>query len=62
MLEVFKQAERALTVGEPARRTRLHKTPVLRIARTMAVSRYLVQLGDGSWRLGPAAGWARATR
>jgi DNA-binding IclR family transcriptional regulator len=46
-----------LTLGEIARRTRLHKTTVLRIARTMAAAGYLVQLADGSWRLGPASGW-----
>jgi len=60
ILDAFEASESALTLGELARRTRLHKTTVLRIARTMAASRYLVQLGDGSWRLGPAAGWLGA--
>ena len=49
-----------LALGEIARRTKLHKTTVLRIARTLAASRYLVQLPEGSWRLGPAAGWLGA--
>ena len=57
ILDAFSAGESALTLGEIARRTRLHKTTVLRIARTMAAARYLVQLADGSWRLGPASGW-----
>jgi DNA-binding IclR family transcriptional regulator len=57
ILEAFKPGETQITLGELARRTRLHKTTVLRIARTLGAARYLVQLPDGSWRLGPAAGW-----
>src|SRR6186997_2899887 len=57
ILEAFKPGETELTLGELARRTRLHKTTVLRIARTLGAARYLVQLPAGSWRLGPAAGW-----
>ena len=57
ILEAFKPGETELTLGELARRTRLHKTTVLRIARTLGAARYLVQLASGSWRLGPAAGW-----
>ncbi|HWI12610.1 MAG TPA: IclR family transcriptional regulator [Burkholderiales bacterium] len=57
ILDAFKPGETQLTLGELARRTRLHKTTVLRIARTLAATRYLVQLRDGAWRLGPAAGW-----
>lgn len=57
ILDAFKAGESALTLGELARRTGLHKTTVLRIARTMAATRYLVQLDNGSWRLGPGAGW-----
>ncbi len=60
ILDAFKATESALTLGELARRTRMHKTTVLRIARTMATSRYLMQCADGSWRLGPAAGWLGA--
>jgi DNA-binding IclR family transcriptional regulator len=60
ILEVFHASESALTLGEMARRTGLHKTTVLRIARTMAAARYLVQLENGSWRLGPGAGWLGA--
>lgn len=57
ILDAFRPGETELTLGEMARRTRLHKVTVLRIARTLALSRYLVQLAGGSWRLGPAAGW-----
>lgn len=60
ILDVFQAGESALTLGELARRTGLHKTTVLRIARTMAAARYLVQLDNGSWRLGPSAGWLGA--
>ena len=57
ILDAFRPGEAALTLGELARRTRLHKVTVLRIARTLGASRYLVALPTGSWRLGPAAGW-----
>jgi len=60
ILDAFHAGESALPLGELARRTGLHKTTVLRIARTMAATRYLVQLENGSWRLGPGAGWLGA--
>jgi DNA-binding IclR family transcriptional regulator len=60
IFDAFKAMETSLTLAELARRTRLHKTTVLRIARSMALSHYLIQVGDGSWRLGPAAGWLGA--
>lgn len=60
ILDAFQTGEAALTLGELSRRTALHKTTVLRIARTMAAARYLVQMDNGSWRLGPGAGWLGA--
>jgi DNA-binding IclR family transcriptional regulator len=57
ILDAFGAGEAALSLGEIARRTKLHKTTVLRIARTLAAVRYLVRLDDGSWRLGPSSGW-----
>lgn len=57
ILNAFKPGETEVALGELARRTQLHKTTVLRIARTLGAARYLVQLPSGSWRLGPAAGW-----
>lgn len=56
LLDAFQPSETLLTLGELARRTRLHKTTALRLARTMAAARYLVQSPEGSWRLGPATG------
>lgn len=56
IMEVFKVGERELALAELARRTRLHKTTVLRIARTLGAARYLVKTATGTWRLGPAAG------
>jgi len=55
IMEAFKPGERELALGELARRTLLHKTTVLRIARTLGERRYLVQTTSGAWRLGPAA-------
>ena len=55
IMEAFKTGERELALGELARRTHLHKTTVLRVARTLAAERYLVQTASGTWRLGPAA-------
>lgn len=57
ILDAFRPGETQLTLAELARRARLHKTTTLRIARTLAASRYLVALPEGAWRLGPAAGW-----
>lgn len=57
ILDAFKPGEAGLALGELARRTGLHKTTALRIARTLSAARYLVRLPGGSWRLGPAAGW-----
>ena len=55
IMEAFKPGERELALAELARRTHLHKTTVLRVARTLAAARYLVQTASGAWRLGPAA-------
>lgn len=60
ILDAFKASESALGLGELARRTGLHKTTVLRIARTIAATGYMVQLQNGSWRLGAGAAWLGA--
>jgi len=60
VLEAFRIGERHLTLAELARRTGLHATTVLRLARTLALSGYMVQREEGEWRLGPAAGWLGA--
>lgn len=60
LLEAFGMTDAQLTLAELSRRTGMHKTTVLRIARTLAADHYLVQKEDGSWRLGRAAGWLGA--
>lgn len=60
LLEAFALGESHLALAELSRRSRLHKTTVLRLARTLAQSGYMVQREDGDWRLGPAAGWLGA--
>ncbi|WP_311220995.1 MULTISPECIES: IclR family transcriptional regulator [unclassified Acidovorax] len=60
LLEAFALGESRLALAELSRRTGLHKTTVLRLARTLAQSGFMVQREDGDWRLGPAAGWLGA--
>jgi DNA-binding IclR family transcriptional regulator len=57
ILTAFHGDEQFLPLAELARRTGMHKPTALRLARTLALSRFLVQRGDGAWRLGPSAGW-----
>ena len=57
LMEAFQVGESTLALAELSRRVGLHKTTVLRLARTLARSQYMVQAEDGQWRLGPAAGW-----
>lgn len=58
LLQAFDSADEVfLTLTEMARRTGMHKPTALRLARTLALSRFLVQREDGAWRLGPFAGW-----
>ncbi|MGE8320699.1 MAG: IclR family transcriptional regulator [Comamonas sp.] len=60
VLDAFALGESQLPLAELSRRCGLHKTTVLRLARTLAQSGYLVQRDDGDWRLGPSAGWLGA--
>jgi DNA-binding IclR family transcriptional regulator len=60
LLEAFGMEDAQLSLAELSRRTRLHKTTALRIARTLAQDNYLVQREDGNWRLGRAVGWLGA--
>lgn len=60
ILETFRIGERHLSLAEISRRTGLHNTTVLRLARTLALAGYMVQREEGEWRLGPAAGWLGA--
>ncbi|MDI3382073.1 IclR family transcriptional regulator [Xenophilus aerolatus] len=60
LMEAFEVGESALSLAELSRRSGMHKTTVLRLARTLAQSHYMVQTDAGQWRLGPAAGWLGA--
>lgn len=61
LLESFQVDDAFLSLAELSRRAGMHKTTTLRIARTLAQARYLVQREeDGAWRLGPATGWLGA--
>ncbi len=60
ILDAYALGESHLSLAELSRRCGLHKTTVLRLARTLALSGYMVQREDGDWRLGPAAGWLGA--
>jgi DNA-binding IclR family transcriptional regulator len=60
LMEAFEVGESTLSLAELSRRSQMHKTTVLRLARTLALSHYMVQADDGQWRLGPAAGWLGA--
>ena len=57
LLGAFALGESHLSLAELSRRCALHKTTVLRLARTLAQSGFMVQRDDGDWSLGPAAGW-----
>lgn len=60
LMECFQVGEASLSLAELSRRAGMHKTTVLRLARTLALSHYMVQTEDGQWRLGPATGWLGA--
>lgn len=60
LMEAFEVGEFSLSLAELSRRGGMHKTTVLRLARTLAQSSYMVQTEDGQWRLGPATGWLGA--
>lgn len=60
LLDRFGPEDSQLTLSELSRRAGIPKTTALRIARTLESCRYLVQLKDGAWRLGPSAAWLGA--
>jgi len=55
ILGAFGMTDSHLSLAELARRTAVPKPTVLRLARTLAQSGFLVFLEGGVWRLGPAA-------
>jgi len=54
VLDAFGPDDAHLALHELALRTRMAKTTVLRLARTLAADGYLVAMPSGHWRLGPA--------
>ncbi|ETF01513.1 IclR family transcriptional regulator [Advenella kashmirensis W13003] len=60
VLAAFGTDDESLSLAELSRRTALHRSTVLRLARTLALDNYLVQKDGGDWRLGRAAGWLGA--
>jgi DNA-binding IclR family transcriptional regulator len=60
LLDSFTMLDSYLSLAELSQRCCLHKTTVLRLARTLAECQFLVRRDDGAWRLGPAAGWLGA--
>lgn len=61
LLDAFHVEDAFISLAELSRRADLHKSTTLRLARTLALEKYLVQRKeDGAWRLGPAAGWLGA--
>lgn len=57
VLDAFDTHEQGMSLAELSRRLAMGKPTLLRTARTLARSGYLVQMEDRRWRLGPAAGW-----
>lgn len=53
VLESFSDGARTLTLGEIAAQTHLHKSTILRLIESLKLFGHLVQLSDGSYRLGP---------
>ena len=60
VLRAFGGAESFVSLAVLSERAQLHKATALRIARTLAHGEFLLQRPDGTWRLGPAAGWLGA--
>lgn len=57
LLDAFGANEQGVSLAELARRLGMQKPTLLRTARTLERSGYLVQMEDSRWRLGPSAGW-----
>lgn len=57
VLDAFDAHQQGMSLAELSRRLQMGKPTLMRTARTLARSGYLVQMEDRRWRLGPAAGW-----
>jgi DNA-binding IclR family transcriptional regulator len=53
VLDSFSAGAKSLTLGEIAARTHLHKSTILRLIDSLRNFGCLIQLADGSYRLGP---------
>ncbi len=60
LMQLFEMGESTLSLAELSRRAGMHKTTVLRLARTLETVNYMVQTQEGLWRLGPATSWLGA--
>lgn len=54
VLDSFAEGARSLALREIAAHTRLHKSTILRLIESLKQFGYLIQLADGSYRLGPS--------
>lgn len=52
ILDAFADGDRKLTLAELAKRTGLYKSTVIRLAKSLEKSRYLLRSEDGAYRLG----------
>jgi DNA-binding IclR family transcriptional regulator len=52
ILDAFTDQDPQLTLAELAKRTRMYKSTILRLARSLENCRYLVRAEDGTFRLG----------
>ncbi len=52
ILDAFSDNDRKLTLAELAKRTGLYKSTVIRLAKSLEKSRYLMRSDDGTYRLG----------
>ena len=52
ILDAFADDDRKLTLAELAKRTGLYKSTVIRLAKSLEKSRYLLRSEDGTYRLG----------
>ena len=52
ILDAFADEDRKLTLAELAKRTGLYKSTVIRLAKSLEKSRYLLRSEDGTYRLG----------
>jgi DNA-binding IclR family transcriptional regulator len=60
LLDAFTINDPSVSLAELSRRTKIPKTSVLRLARTLAARGYLTSVGGGAWRLGAATAWLSA--